>query len=288
MLQQIISGLESGSWYSLLALSIVIVMKATDVPNFAQGQIGLTATFVAWGLTTKSVPFAIAVVVGLIAGYVVGAVLERVAVRPLMGRGRGHFPILLMTIGLTFALSAVVTLLWGSTPQRFEAPWTGKNFEIRGQIITYGQLITIAVGLAVAIGLTAFFRTTWGVRMRAIAENPGIARLMGVPSGRVASLAWGIGGALAALALMLHTQATLLTDSAAEPLILKAFVAAVIGGFTSLTGAFIGGLAIGVLENLAGAYISTGWKSAVALMVVLAFLLAKPRGLVRTAKVREV
>ena len=87
---------------------------------------------------------------------------------------------------------------------------------------------------------------------------------------------------------MLHTQATLLTDSAAEPLILKAFVAAVIGGFTSLTGAFIGGLAIGVLENLAGAYISTGWKSAVALMVVLVFLLAKPRGLVRTAKAREV
>jgi branched-chain amino acid transport system permease protein len=286
MLQQIISGLESGSWYSLLALSIVIVMKATDVPNFSQGQIGLTASFVAWGLTTKSVPFALAVVGGLVAGYIVGVVLERVAIRPLMGRG--HFPILLMTIGLTFALSAIVTLLWGSTPQRFEAPWTGKNFEIADQLITYGQIITIAVGLLVALGLTAFFRTPWGVRMRAIAENPGIARLMGVPSGRVASLAWGIGGALAALAMMLHTQATLLTDSAAEPLILKAFVAAVIGGFTSLTGAFIGGLAIGVLENLAGAYISTGWKSAVALMVVLAFLLAKPRGLVRTAKVREV
>lgn len=286
MLQQIISGLESGSWYSLLALSIVIVMKATDVPNFAQGQIGLTAAFVAWGLTTKSVPFAVAVVAGLVAGYLVGAVLERVAIRPLIGRG--HFPILLMTIGLTFALSAVVTLLWGSTPQIFEAPWTGENFEVGGQLITYGQLITIATGLAVALALTAFFRTPWGVRMRAIAENPGVARLMGVPSGRVASLAWGIGGALAALAMMLHTQSTLLTDSAAEPLILKAFVAAVIGGFTSLTGAFIGGLAIGVLENLAGAYISTGWKSAVALMVVMAFLLAKPRGLVRTAKVREV
>jgi branched-chain amino acid transport system permease protein len=286
MLQQIISGLESGSWYSLLALSIVIVMKATDVPNFAQGQIGLVAAFFAWWTMSKGLPFGIAVVLGLVAGAIVGAVLEPIAIRPLMHRG--HFPILLMTIGMTFALSAVVTLIWGSTPRQFEAPWTGENFEVAGQIITYGQLVTIAVGLVVAFVLTAFFHTPWGVRMRAIAENPGVARLLGVPSGRVSTLAWAIGGALAAMAMMLHTQATLLTDSAAEGLILKAFVAAVIGGFSSLTGAFIGGLAIGVFENLAGAYISTGWKSAVALMMVLAFLLAKPQGLVRTAKVREV
>jgi branched-chain amino acid transport system permease protein len=286
MLQQIISGLESGSWYSLLALSIVIVMKATDVPNFAQGQIGLVASFVAWGAMSKGIPFGFAVVIGLAAGYAFGAVLEPIAIRPLLRRG--HFPILLMTIGITFALSAVVTLVWGATPRRFEAPWTGNNFEVGGKIITYGQLVTIGVGLVVAVGLTAFFRTPWGVRMRAIAENPAVARLMGVPSGRVASLAWGIGGALAALAMMLHTQATLLTDSAADALILKGFVAAVIGGFSSLTGAFIGGLAIGVLENLAGVYISSGWKSAVAMMMVFAFLLAKPQGLVRSVKVREV
>jgi branched-chain amino acid transport system permease protein len=286
MLQQIISGLESGSWYSLLALSIVIVMKATDVPNFAQAQIGLVAAFVAWWTTTKGVPFGLAVLIGLAAGYAIGAVIEPIAIRPLIRRG--HFPILLMTIGLTFALSALISRVWGATPRRFETPWTGKNFEVGSQIITYGQLITIGAGLLVAAGLTAFFRTPWGVRMRAIAENPSVARLLGVPSGRIANLAWGIGGAIAALAMMLHTQATLLTDSAADALILKGFVAAVIGGFTSLGGAFIGGLAIGVLENLAGAYISSGWKSAVAMMIVFGFLLAKPQGLVRTAKVREV
>lgn len=286
MLQQIISGLESGSWYSLLALSIVIVMKATDVPNFAQAQIGLVAAFVGWWSASKGVPFGFAVVICVAAGYAIGSVIEPIAIRPLVRRG--HFPILLMTIGLTFALSAMVSRVWGATPRRFEAPWTGKNFRVGGQIITYGQLITIAVGIVVAVALTLFFRTTWGVRMRAIAENPAVARLMGVPSGRISNLAWGIGGALAALAMMLHTQATLLTDSAADPLILKGFVAAVIGGFTSLGGAFVGGLAIGVFENLAGAYISSGWKSAVAMMMVFAFLLAKPQGLVRTAKVREV
>jgi branched-chain amino acid transport system permease protein len=284
--QQILSGLEAGSWYALLAVAIVIVMKATDVPNFAQAQIGMPGAFIAVNLIGLGWPSLLAMAVGIACGFVIGAVIERLAIRPLAALG--HFPMLVMTIGLTYALVSLVTIVFGSEPRLFPAPWGKGAIEFWGLYLPYAQVVTIVVGVILAFALAVFFRTTWGVRMRAISENPGVSRLLGINSGRVSNLAWGLGAAISTLAMMLHTQGTVLADSSADPLILKAFVAAVLGSFTSLTGAFIGGLSIGVLENLTGMYIGTGWKDAVALVIVVVYLFVRMPYLVKTIKPREV
>ena len=286
MFQQILSGLEAGSWYALLAISIVIVMKATDVPNFAQAQIGMPGAYTAVNLIGQGWPAIPAMVVGIFVGYVLGAVIERIAIRPLAALG--HFPMLVMTIGLTYALVSIVTIVFGSEPRSFPTSWSEGGWEFAGLYVPYAQVVTIIIGLVLAVVLTYFFRTTWGVRMRAISENPGNARLIGINSGLVSNLAWGMGAAISTLAMMLHTQGTVLADSSADPLILKAFVAAVLGSFTSLSGAFIGGLSIGVLENITGMYIGTGWKEAVALVIVVAYLFVRMPVLVKTIKPREV
>ncbi len=286
MLQQIISGLEAGSAYSLVALAIVIIMRSTDVPNFAMAEMGLVGAYVAWTFQDLGLPFLVAALLALVVAAVFGVIVEFLFLRPLSGSS--HFPTLLMTIGLTYAIGAGIQLYWGAAPRNLGAPWAGTRFNVGGQIIAMTQLVTIAVGILVVVALTWFFKTRWGVQMRAIAENRSVARLIGISAGRVSALAWGIGTAMAALALILATTSSVLSPSIGLPLVLKGFVAAVLGGFTSMIGAFLGGLLIGVLENIAGATISGSSKSAVALIVVFVVLLWKPTGMFAAARPREV
>ena len=146
----------------------------------------------------------------------------------------------------------------------------------------------IVVGAGVAFGLTTFFRTPWGVQMQAVAEDRVTPRLLGVSINRVFTVSWGLAGMVATLSMILLTESTVLTDQSASNIIIKGFVAATIGGFSSVAGAFIGGLALGVMENLAGAYISTGSASAVALVAIVVLLMFRPEGLFGRARPREV
>lgn len=286
MLQQLVGGLEAGSSYALIALAIVVIMKSTDVPNFAMAEMGLVVAYVAWFLTDLGLPFLAAAAIALVVAAPFGLLIEYVALRPLSGAS--HFPTLLMTIGLTFALGAGIHLFGGSTPRNFAAPWSRITFRLGDQTISLKALVTIAAGIVVALMLSWFFRTRWGVQMRAIAEDRSVARLIGISAGRVSGLAWALGTVMAGIALILTTSSSVLSPSISIPLVLKGFVAAVLGGFTSMTGAFLGGLLIGVLENLSGAYISTSSKSAIALLVVFVVLLLKPRGIFAAARPREV
>lgn len=286
MLQQLIGGLEAGSSYALIALAIVVIMKSTDVPNFAMAEMGLVIAYVAWLFTDLGLPFIPAALLSLVVAAVFGLVIELVAMRPLSGAS--HFPTLLMTIGLTFTLGAGIHLFGGATPRNFASPWANTTFALGGQVVSLKQIVTIVVGIVVAVLLSLFFRTPWGVQMRAIAENRTVARLLGISAGRISGVAWALGTVMAAIAMILTTSSTVLSPTLATPLVLKGFVAAVLGGFTSMTGAFLGGLLVGVLENLAGGYISTSSKSAIALLVVFVVLLWKPQGMFAAARAREV
>lgn len=286
MLQQLIGGLAAGSSYALIALAIVIIMRSTDVPNFAMAEMGLVVAYVAWGFTQVGMPFLVAVGLSLVLAAAFGAAVEYVALRPLSGSS--HFPTLLMTIGLTFALGALIHLWGGSAPVNFSSPWAGITYAVGGQVVALSAIVTIATGIVVALLLSGFFHTRWGVQMRAIAEDRSVSRLLGVSAGRISALAWAMGTVMAGIALILATSSSVLSPSIAQALILKGFVAAVLGGFTSMVGAFLGGLLIGVLENLAGAYISTSSKSAIALVVVFAVLLWRPEGMFSAARAREV
>lgn len=371
LLQQIVAGLEAGSYYSLIGMAIVVIMKSTDVPNFAMAEMGLVAAYLSWflakgddatlnlfgwELTSPGSPFAIAVIVGLIFAAAFGAAVQYVLVRPLTGLSKqpfaiifslglgaaligqfnekglpslidwipglgggyplavsiilaaitvpivyallqatvkkldvvDHFPLLLLTIGLTFALGSLIETWWGATPQRFEAPWSGETFDIGSTRIGWDQVISITMGVLIALGLAAFFRSTWGVRMRAIAEDGSTARMLGINAGRISVLAWVIGSAVAGAAMILNTSSTVLELGSAEGLILKGFIAAVLGGFVSLPGTFAGGLLVGVAEAVAGGQISTSLQPTMALLIVVIVLLLAPGGLTRQARLREV
>lgn len=377
LLQQIVAGLESGSYYALIGLAIVVIMKSTDVPNFAMAEMGLVAAYVSWWLTVGSEdtragtgklnlfvgdvtspgwPFGVAIVVGLVFAVILGAITQYFLVRPLTGLssqplaylwsiglglvligqfhskglpalvdwipglGGGypwvvagllaaitvplsywmmvswvkkltvidHFPLLLLTIGLTFALGSLIENLWGATPQRFEAPWSGKTFVLGDTRIGWDQVISISMGLVIALGLAAFFWSKWGIRMRAIAEDGSTARMLGISAGKISLLAWGIGTLVAGAAMILSTSSTVLSLSSAEGLILKGFIAAVLGGFVSLPGTFLGGLLVGVAEAVAGGQIDTSLQPTMALLIVVLVLLVVPGGLSRQAKLREV
>ncbi|MBP2369399.1 branched-chain amino acid ABC transporter permease [Pseudonocardia parietis] len=286
MLQSILSGLEAGSWYSLLGMAIVVVMKAADVPNFAMAEIGLLATYVGHMFNGSGLSFWVAVVVTIVAGVLAAVLVDLLLMRRLAGHG--HFPMLLMTIGLGLALSALISLVWGQTSKEFRAPWSESYLVVAGSALSVAQLVTIGVGALAAVVLSAFFASPLGAGMRAAAENRATARLVGVRVGRLSALAWGIGGGIAAIAIMLQAQSTLVSTTSAHFLIVYAFVAATMGGFTSLWGTFAGGLVLGVLTNLAGLYISTSAQAAVALLAVVVVLLLRPTGFATGMRLRHV
>jgi branched-chain amino acid transport system permease protein len=286
VVQQVIAGLQAGSTYAMLALAVVLILKATDVPNFATADMGLVPTFVLWQLMDSfGLSYWLALPAAIVFGMVLALVIERIAIRPILAES--HFATVLMTIGIFVVLSAVIQLIWGSEPRRIEAPFSG-NFEVGGNFVTYDQLATIGLGAVITAALLWFFKSPWGVRMQAIAEDRVTPRLLGVRVDRVFSISWALAAAIATVAMTMHTQSTVLTDTAGAPLILKAFVAATMGGFGSILGAFLGGLALGVIENLAGFYIGTGSRAAVAMIFVVLILMAKPEGLFSKARPREV
>ena len=285
--QFLISGLATGSSYALDAVALVLVWKATGVLNFAQAEIGLFGAFVAWfAIESTGANYYVAVVGGMIAAAVLAMVLERTVVRPIMGES--HFAMLIMTIGLYVTVNSLTTLIWGSAGQTIPSPLHGTVHLGATLVADVNQIAAIVVGAALTLGLTVFFRSRWGVQMRAIAEDRVTPRLLGVSMGRVVAASWALGALLATVALLFQTQATLLNNTAAADLIVKATVAATIGGFASVSGAYFGGLALGVVETLAGGYISSGDQSAVALVLVVLILLVRPEGIFTRGRARQV
>jgi branched-chain amino acid transport system permease protein len=281
MIQEVISGLEAGSWYALVGIAVVVVMKATDVPNFAMAEMGLFGAFLGHTLSVMGLPFGLAVALAVVGGAVLGIAVDVLLMRHLSGLG--HFPLLLMTIGLSFALNALITLLWGSTAKQYNSPWTGKYFDVFGHTFSIAQIVCIGVGAVVAVAVTRAFASGLGAQMRAVAENRVTARTLGVNVRRVSATAWALGGAIASLAMILQTQSSALSTEAGQSIIIYAFVAATLGGFTSFTGTVVGGLALGVMQNLAGSYVSTSGQSAVAIL-----LMVRPSGFTNSLQTREV
>lgn len=285
MSQVIIGGLQVGSTYALMALALVLVLKATDVPNFAMAEMGLLPAFLVWVLVDQHVNYYLAILAGLAAGAVLGMVIERFFIRPIIRTS--HFAIVFMTIGLWFVLNSIVALKWDSDPRTIQAPATG-IWKIGGTVVAQQAVVAVVVGFVIMIALTLFFRSRAGVQMRAVAEDRVTPRLLGVRLPRVFRITWALAGAIAAVAVVLAAQASVLNDQTGQTLILTGFVAATLGGFSSIVGAFVGGLALGVIENLAGAYISTSAASAVSLLVVVLVLMIRPEGIFGQSRVREV
>jgi branched-chain amino acid transport system permease protein len=286
LLQQIFSGLATGAIYASLALALVMIYRATDLVNFAQGEMAMFSTYIAWTLSNAGVPFWAAFLVTLVVSFLGGMAIERIIIRPVE-----NAPVLaavVVTIGLLLILNATAGWIYTYTVQDFPSPFPDRP--LLGALMTTRDLGVIAVTLLMLLLLFAFFRfTTTGLAMRAAAQNPASARLCGIPVGRMLAIGWGLAAAIGATAGIMVAPVLFLDPNMMGGVLLYAFAGALLGGITSPVGAVVGGLIVGVTENLVGTYlIASQLKLTVALILIIIVLVLRPNGLFGTAIVKRV
>jgi branched-chain amino acid transport system permease protein len=282
-----VNGLAVGAIYALVALGLVLTYKATEVLNFAHGDLLMLAAFVGWGLIALAGwPFWLALATS---GAVVGALaygIDALLVRRIAGQPQ--FAGVMLTIALGFMLRGAVSMGFGAESRNFNTPWTGQTTSLGGVVVADLNLVILAAVLLATTALLLFLRhTRTGMAMLAASQNQLAAYLNGVPVKRVNSLAWALAGLMAALAGVLLAPITLV-DTSLWFVMLKALSALVLGGFGSIAGAIAGGLLIGLIEQVAGVYGPDGSKDVVAYLVLIGVLILRPRGLLGEAHGRRV
>jgi len=275
---QVISGLASGSIYAAVALALVMIYQATHHVNFAQGEMATLSTYICLTLINAGVPYWGAFVITVIVSFIMGAVVERVLIRPV-----NNAPILTVVgvfIGLLLVINATDGWIFDYIIKPFPSPFGGGQPMLDGFISSH-ELGETGVTLFVLLLVYLFFRhTTLGLAMRAAAFNPTSARLCGVRVNRMLALGWGLAAAIGAVAGMMVAPIVFLDPNMMFGILIYAFAGALLGGIDSPLGAVIGGFIVGVLENVFGAYIvGTELKLTVALIIIVAVLLIKPAGL---------
>ena len=287
VLQLLLSGLSQGCVYGLIALGFVLVYKATEMLNFAQGELMMVGAFVAFTVVNLAgLPFALGVPVTLVAMVTFGMALERGILRPMIGEP--PFAVLMLTIGLGFVLRAVAGAIWGNEPRTLDVPFAGDVLAVGGVVMGVENLVVIAGTGALCLALWLFFRRSRiGVAMQAASQNQLAAYYSGVPVKRITSLVWGISAAISATAGMLVAPIALI-DPNMGMVGIKAFAAAIVGGFGSLPGAIVGGLVIGIAEQFAGRYLPAGAGEVSAFAILLLMLFVRPQGIFASLQQKKV
>lgn len=286
--QQVASGLSAGCLYALAALGLVLIYRTMEIVNFAHGEMAMISTFVAYTLLVRvGLPYVLAMLVALAFAFIFGMAIERVFLRPIQ---EGPLvSMMIMTLGLFMVFNGAAGWIWGFDPVSFPYAVRGRPVFIGDIIVTRDSLLVLAVTVIMAGALYIALRFTMaGIAIRATSQNPRAARLMGVPVPKVYSLTWGMSAVLGAVAGVLIAPTTFLSPSMMAEVQIKAFTAAVLGGFSSLPGAVVGGLLLGVLENLVAGYISTQLKSTFAFALIVVVLLIRPSGIMGTTERRKV
>ena len=272
--------MAQGCVYALVALGFVLIYKATETVNFAQGDLMMLGGFFA--LTASVIlgwPYWATILFAVAAMAVVGMLAERLILRPVLGQPA--FTVVMITIGLGYVIRGVVTMVpgWGTETYQIPTPFSEDVWNLGGVILPVQQLMVIGMTAALCVVLYAFFRfSTLGVAMQATSQNQLAAYYMGIPVRRVNMMIWGLSAGVAAFAGILLAPVTFVHSNMGF-IGLKAFPAAVVGGFGSVPGAIVGGLIIGVVEALAGFYLPEGFKDVAAYIVVLVVLLVWPSGI---------
>jgi branched-chain amino acid transport system permease protein len=275
-LHQVLAGLATGGIYASLALALVMIYQATHLVNFAQGEMAMFATYFAWSLINAGVPYWPAFLLTVVFAFVLGVVIERVIIRPV--ENSPVLVIVVVFIALLVILNSVTGWIFSYTIKTFPSPFPAEP--IFGQYITSHGGGAIGVTMVVLLLLYLFFRfTPLGLAMRAAAQNPDSARLVGIRVGWMLALGWGLAAAIGGVAGMMVAPIVFLDPNMMGGVLLYAFAAALVGGIDSPGGAVFGGFLVGVLENVLGAFvIGNELKLAVALVLIIGVLVVKPSG----------
>jgi branched-chain amino acid transport system permease protein len=289
--QQTVIGLSSGGLWALLALAIVLIYRSTGVVNFAQGEMAMLSTFVAWSLIHHGLSFWAAFFATLAISFVGGVGIERAVIRPV--ERAPVLTIVIVTLGLVFVCDGIARWHWSSETRSLPNAFSPRPIQVAGVAFSIQDLGNIAVSIGLVLLIGALFRyTKLGLALRAAAINPEESRLLGVRVSWMIAIGWGLAAALGAVAGMLTAPALASFDqNLMQPVLLYALAGAVLGGLESPVGAVVGSLLLGVFINLVGTYVDwvgNDLRLPVALAVILGVLLIKPAGLFGRTAVRRV
>jgi len=288
--QLVVGGIATGGIFASLALALVLIYNAMGLVNFAQGEMAMFATFIAFTLINRGMSYWIAFPVTLVLAFAGGILVQRVVIRPVE-----RAPILtlvIITLGLATLVNGLAGFLFGYVPRSFPSPFSAQTVDVLGVFISYRDLGVIAVsGVVLLLIYLLLQRTTVGLTLRAAAHHPEASRLLGVQVSWMLGLGWGLASAVGAVSGIMVAPILFLEPNIMQTIIIYAFAAAVLGGIESPLGAVVGGLLVGVTINLAGAYVpgvGGDLQLAVGLAIIIVVLILKPNGLFGHAAVRRV
>lgn len=280
VLQLIVSGLANGCVYGLIAMGFVLIYKATEAVNFAQGDFMMLGAFICLGLTNAEfmgLSFWVAAPLAILIMGAFGYALDLAVLRRMSGQSQ--IAVIILTIALGFVLRFFAGLIWGHEPVSLQSPIAGRDVRFGGLVLGLDEIAVIAVTVLMTLALWLYFnRTRLGVAMQASSQNQLAAYYMGIPVKRVQSLVWALAGMVAAVAGILFASKGAI-DPSVGLLGIKAFAAAVIGGFGSLPGALLGGIIVGLIEPFASRYIAAGYSQIMPYLLLFLILVFRPHGI---------
>ena len=278
-LNQLFAGLATGCIYASVALALVMIYQATHLVNFAQGEIAMFSTYLAWTLLDAGMPYWPAFFLTIVISFILGALIERIIVRPI--ERAPVLSVVVVFIGLLVIFNSLAGWIYTYTIKVFPSPFSKQPVHFGTHLFSAHELGAIGITLIVLALVYAFFRyTPLGLAMRAAAQNPESSQLVGIRVGRMLALGWGLAAAIGAVAGMMVAPTVYLDPNMMGGILLYAFAAALVGGIDSPGGAVLGGFLVGVLENLLGAYvIGNELKLSVALVLIIGVLVIRPSGL---------
>lgn len=284
-----LSGISNGAVYAAVALALVLIWRATRIVNFAQGAMLMITTFIASSVINSTGSYWLGLVVALVAGLVLGAVIERVLIRPV--EGGPPLNAVIVALGIYTLLIAVGGMIWGNTPRSFPPAFSLRGYKVGATtlLFTPNDTFIVLVVLGLALVLAILFRATpLGLQMRAAAFRPEVARLLGVRVGRMFALGWGLAAVAGALAGVLIAPSVFLGPNSFDPILISGFVAAVLGGLDSPPGAVVGGVLLGVALSYVSGYEGSSLVPLAALVILVVVLMLRPEGLFSATKERRV
>ncbi|MBV9328488.1 MAG: branched-chain amino acid ABC transporter permease [Chloroflexi bacterium] len=289
-LAQVIAGIAAGGIYASLALALVLIYQAMGLINFAQGEFAMFTAFICFALLDAAqLPYAVAFIISVLVAFAGAFVIERVIVRPFE-RG-SPLIVLIVTLALFEIVNSVAGFIWGYQPRSFPSPFPARSVNLGGILISIQNASIIAVSL-VMLGLVylLFNRTKLGLAMRATALYPEVSQLLGIRTGLMLGLGWGLASAVGAISGILVAPIVFLEPNMMQGVLIYAFAAAVLGGIDSPLGAVVGGLLLGIMLALIGAYIPAlaDLRLALSLMLIVVLLLVRPTGLFGQQHARRV